>query len=80
MLHYALGRNGVEPKFKFKVGHIEGITHNDFSLEKIIHQIILGPSVATPLAVNAIKRMLEKIGKHELAEKLKASTTPFRTF
>ena len=78
MLHYAIGRNGVEPKLKYKVVPIEGLTQDDLSLEKIVSQIILGPSVSSPLAVSAVRRMLEKVGKDKLANRLVASTTPFR--
>ncbi len=78
MLHYAIGRNGIEPKLKFKIKPIDGLTKDDFSLEKIVYQIILGPSVSSPLAVSSVKRMLEKLGKLELAKKLIASTTPLR--
>ncbi|AFY20776.1 DUF2971 domain-containing protein [Pseudomonas sp. UW4] len=78
MLHYAIGRNGVEPKLKFKVKPVDGITADDFSLEKIVSKIILGPTVSSPLALSAVKRMLEKNGKSEIAKKLVSSTTPFR--
>jgi hypothetical protein len=78
MLHYAIGRSGVEPKLKFKVKAIDGITTEGFYLEKIVSQIILGPTVSSPLAMSAVKRMLEKLGKYEIAKKLTSSTTPFR--
>ena len=78
MLHYAIGRSGVEPKLKFKVKPIDGITADDFSLEKIVSKIILGPEVSSHLAVSAVKRMLEKLKKPEIAKKLVASSTPFR--
>lgn len=78
MLHYSIGKNGIEPKFKFKIQPITGLTKDDLSLEKIVSQIILGPSVSSPLAISSVRRMLEKVGKHELAKKLTASTTPLR--
>jgi hypothetical protein len=78
MLDYAIGRNGVEPKLKFKVTPIAGITDTDFGLEKMVRQIILGPSVSSQLSSVSIKRMLEKNGKNLLAQRLVASTTPFR--
>ncbi|MER2097341.1 MAG: DUF2971 domain-containing protein [Pseudomonas qingdaonensis] len=78
MLHYAVGRTGVEPKLKLKIKPVEGITTDDFSLEKIVGKIILGPTVSSPLAINAVRRMLEKLGKPEIAKRLTASTTPFR--
>lgn len=78
MLGYSIGRRGLEPKLKFKIRPIQGITDDDLSLEKIVHQIILGPSISSPLAVTSVRRMLEKTGKKNLATKLIASTTPFR--
>jgi len=78
MLHYAIGTRGVEPKLKYKIQPIEGLTEDNISLEKIVYQIILGPSISNPLAMNAVRRMLEKVGKSDLAKKLIASTTPFR--
>lgn len=79
MLHYSIGRNGIEPKFKLKIQPIKGVTSDDLSLDKIVSQIILGPSISNPLAVNSVRRMFETVGKHELANKLIASTTPFRS-
>ncbi len=79
MLHYAYGRNGLEQKLKLRIKPIAGITKGDFSLKKIIKNVLLGPSVATPLSVMAVKRMLEHNGKPEIAGRIIASTTPFRT-
>ncbi|SDX58973.1 Protein of unknown function [Collimonas sp. OK242] len=78
MLHYAVGKNGIEPKLKYKILPIEGATTNDLSLEKVVHQIILGPSISNPLAVSSVKRMLETVKKSELSNRVIASTTPFR--
>lgn len=78
MLHYAIGRNGVEPKLKLKVRPIDGLSSQDLSLERIVSKIVLGPSMSGPLAVNAVKRMLEKVGKSEIAQRTVGSSTPFR--
>ena len=79
MLHYAVGRYGLEPKLKFAVKAIPGFTPEDFSLKQIVNQILLGPSVSSPLAVMSVKRMLQAVEKPELADRLVASTTPFRS-
>jgi hypothetical protein len=79
MLGYAIGRRGLEPKLKFKVAPIEGITALDLSLEKLIHRIILGPSISNVLTAKTVQRMLEKLGKAGLADKIRASATPFRS-
>lgn len=78
MLHYAIGKQGVEPKLKLKIEPIAGVSADDLSLEKIVCQIVLGPSVSSPLAKSVVRRMLETIGKQVLADKLVTSTTPFR--
>ena len=78
MLHYAVSHKGVEPKLKFKIGPLDGVTGEELSLETLVDHIILGPSAASYLAVHGIRRMLEQSGQVELAKKLVASSTPFR--
>jgi hypothetical protein len=79
MLSYAIGRRGLEPKLKFKLAPIEGITAGDLGIEKLVHQIILGPSISNLLTAKTVGRMLEQLGKGLLIERLRASSTPFRT-
>jgi hypothetical protein len=78
MFGYSIGRNGIEPKLKLKMEPIKGYTSTDLSLEKIVSQIILGPMMASPLAVNSVKRMLATVRKTALLDRVIASTTPFR--
>ncbi len=78
MFSYAVGRNGIEPKLKLKVEPIQENTSLDLSLEKIVYQIILGPMLASPLAVNSVQRMLKAVGKPAVADRVIASTTPYR--
>jgi hypothetical protein len=78
MLHYAIGPRGLEPKLKLQIKPIDGVTAADLSLESIVSQIILGPTLSSPLAINSVKRMLEKNRKSELAKRLVGSTTPYR--
>lgn len=78
MLHYAVGRRGIEPKLKFIVQPIDGVTRPDLKLENIVANIILGPTVSTPLAIGSVRRMLEKLNMPQLADRVIASTTPFR--
>lgn len=78
MFDYTIGHRGIEPKLKFKVAPIEGVTSNDLSLEKIIERIILGPSLSSPMAKTAVLRMLDRLNRSELKEKVHASTIPFR--
>lgn len=78
MLGYSNTPRGVQLKFKFKVKPIPGITAEDFSLEKIISNIILGPTNYNYLAIQSVKRMLDLLGRPELAKKVICSSIPFR--
>jgi hypothetical protein len=77
-LGYAVKSRGVEPKLKFKIEPVEGIAGGNVNLESLVSEIILGPTVSNPLAMKAVQRMLESLGKYELATKLSASSTPYR--
>ncbi|WP_247382333.1 hypothetical protein [Bradyrhizobium sp. 143] len=78
MFHYFLSPRGVEPKLKFKVQPMPGMTSEDLSLEKITDRIILGPSISSPLAHASVLRMFELLNRSGLKDKLRVSTIPFR--
>lgn len=78
MFHYRLGPRGVEPKLKFKMLPVKGLTGDDLSLAKTIDRIILGPTVASPMALATVQRMFDVLNRSELKSKLRASTIPFR--
>jgi Protein of unknown function (DUF2971) len=78
MLGYSIGRRGLEPKLKFKLAPIDGVTAPDLSLEKLVHQIIVGPSISDALTEKTLERMLVQNDKAALTKRLRASSTPFR--
>lgn len=78
MFHYWIGPRGIEPKLRLKVAPIEGLTADDLSMAKIVERIILGPSVSSPQTKNAVLRMLDRLGKPHLKDRVYASTIPFR--
>lgn len=75
---YTVKKSGVEPKLKFPLRHIEGLTAEDFSIEKILHSIVIGPTQSAPLSVKAVARMLSLVGKDVLRHRLVASNIPYR--
>jgi hypothetical protein len=79
-LSYAIGRHGVEPKLKFKIGPLPPIEpHETWTFATILDKIILGPSAVTsPLAQRSFRRMLQAIEKPEFCDKVIASTIPLR--
>jgi hypothetical protein len=78
MFQYFIGPRGIEPKLKFKVVPIKGLTTDDLSLTKLTDRIILGPSMSSPLAYATVSRMLDVLKHSGLKSKLRGSTIPFR--
>jgi hypothetical protein len=78
MLHYSIGPRGIEPKLKFKVGYISGVTSEGLTLSKMIDRIVLGPTTSSPLAKATLLRVLDLIEKPELKERVMSSSIPFR--
>ena len=75
---YALGPQGVEPKLKFKFERHSAGNYPEKGMADLLRKIILGPSVSSPLAKMAFKRMLKSIGREIYSERLVASTIPLR--
>ena len=73
-LSYFLGPQGVEPKLKLKRLPDAGVE----SFAPLVHSIITGPTVSSPIAVASLKRMLSALGKPELATLVRPSETPLR--
>lgn len=78
MLSYVAGPNGIEPKLKLKASGVAAMIATDFSLRSIIHQIILGPSISSGLAISSVIRMLETLKMPNLCGKVVGSDTPYR--
>ena len=78
MLSYSKGRNGLEPKLKFKIEPIENVTSKDLSLEKLIHKIILGPGISGKMSEKTFQRMLDNLGHTSLKNRIFVSGIPFR--
>jgi Protein of unknown function (DUF2971) len=78
MLDYSIGPRGIEPKLKFKVGPIESLFAPDLSLEKVVDHILIGPTSSAELAMHAVRRMLVKLGRDTLAERVRKSEIPLR--
>ena len=76
--HYHIGDRGVEPKLKYKIGHLANVSAPDLALERILDRIILGPSVSSPLAKRSVERMMEIIGKPDFKGLLRTSGIPLR--
>jgi hypothetical protein len=79
MFDYKVGARGIEPIMKFKIEAKDGVTAPDFSFEKLVDRIILGPTVSSPLSHAAVVKMMEKSGHVDLAKRIKASSIPYRS-
>lgn len=78
MLHYGIGERGVEPKLKLNLLQVEGREGKGLPLGEIVHSIILGPTIVSPLTMRAILRMLDLTGKGELKDRVIQSSIPYR--
>jgi hypothetical protein len=76
-LHYAIGPRGIEPRLRFTT---EALGRGDEGprLERMVRRIILGPVLATPLALRSVARMLE-LFQPSWAESVSRSSTPYRS-
>jgi hypothetical protein len=77
LIDYAIGPRGIEGKLKLKLAPLSGFIEDDFSLDKIVHRIILGPTISSPLARGAVMKMLDRHAP-ELKDRVVASSIPFR--
>jgi Protein of unknown function (DUF2971) len=75
---YVIGKQGVEPKLKFKIAPLALKSPEVWTFEGILDRIILGPSLSTMLARSSIIRMLEVIGKPTFGSKVVSSGIPLR--
>jgi len=75
-LHYAIGDRGIEPRLRFCTDALGGPDAPP-SLERMVQRIILGPVLATPLALRSVVRMLE-LHAPAWAGCVTRSSTPYR--
>lgn len=78
MLGYAIGPTGIQPKLKLDLKRLGEIVKQDLSPTNIISQLILGPSISSPLLQATVIRMLETLNLRDLSAKVVASETPYR--
>ena len=76
--NYSVTTRGIEPKLRVPLKHIEGITPENFSLDEVVDQILLGPSSSSELAIRSIEKMLDVHAKTELKNLIVPTTIPYR--
>ena len=77
LLHYAIGGRGIEPRLRFTTDALAGPDGDGPELRDMVQRIILGPVLATPLALRSVVRMLE-IHQPAWAQRVTRSSTPYR--
>ncbi|RYY98839.1 MAG: DUF2971 domain-containing protein [Comamonadaceae bacterium] len=75
-LHYAIGSRGIEPRLRFTTDVLGGAESGP-SLRDMVQRVILGPVLATPLALRSVARMLE-IYQPAWSQSVTRSSTPYR--
>jgi hypothetical protein len=73
-LSYAIGMRGIEPRLRLTM---QALGPQAPALENLVERIILGPVLATPLALRSTQRMLE-LHRPAWADRVVRSSTPYR--
>lgn len=73
-LSYAIGARGIEPRLRLTM---QALGPQAPTLESLVERIILGPVLATPLALRSTQRMLE-LHRPAWADRVVRSSTPYR--
>lgn len=75
---YIIGKNGIEPKLRFKIEPLKVDPPETWTFDSIVNKIILGPSVSSPIARKSVERMFEAHGRLNFKERLSVSKIPLR--
>jgi len=75
-LSYAIGERGIEPRLRFTTDALGGLGSRPL-LQEMVQMIILGPVLATPLALRSVVRMLE-LYQPAWTDRVRRSSTPYR--
>lgn len=78
-ISYFIGKKGIEPKLKYKIEPLNLEPREEWTFHSILYRIILGPSLSSQLASNAVCKMFAAHGKSNFIEKLRASGIPLRS-
>jgi hypothetical protein len=78
MIDYHIGARGVEPKLKVNFDELTQHFGEEFTLNKIIHQILIGPTIAGGIQRGSMLKLLSKLDYPDLVERCVYSDIPFR--
>jgi hypothetical protein len=79
LIDYWIGPRGVEPKLKLKLEPLPGVISADMDFPSIVDKIILGPTISNPLSHASVTKMLRRLGRDALVDRLYVSNIPFRS-
>jgi hypothetical protein len=78
MIDYHIGTRGVEPKLKLKFDELRSHFGEEFTLNNIIHQILVGPTIAGGIQRSSMLKLLSKLEYPALIDRCIYSNIPFR--
>lgn len=78
MFSYCIGSRGLEPKLKLQLEPKVPYPNQDLSLKNLVHSILLGPSLSSPMMIKSVHRMMKSHGMDDLNGRVSASSTPYR--
>lgn len=77
MISYLATGRGIHPKLKLK---LQGEDAVPLGVSDLVDTILLGPAIAGPLSEMATASMLQSVGKAEMKDRIRRSSTPFRPY
>lgn len=69
---------GVEPKLKLSEAFIESVFPGSGIFDKLIDSVVIGPSASSQISQRSIQRMIKLLGYNNLAQRVFASSIPYR--
>ncbi len=75
---YHISPRGAEPNLKFKIAPVLGGSPGSLSLASLVEFILLGPSISSPIAQAAFRRVLKDTCLKDFEDRVFASTIPLR--
>lgn len=78
MIDYQIGPRGVEPKLKINLDALKTHFGEEFTLNNIINQILIGPTIAGGIQRGSMRKLLVKLGYSDMVDRCVYSDIPFR--
>lgn len=78
MIGYSISSRGVEPRLKLEIDALASELGQNFTLDNLISQILIGPTQASGIQRSSMRKLLLAVGSPDLVDRCVYSNIPFR--